>query len=249
MSRPNAKRCISLSLCTVPILPYQAQTTLALPHSFRVPHYPFAGSSCTQDFLPLRSFPHSGLYLELLLIQPFAPHTFICFIATMASADFCTFSTLLRAWLPLTERSVQTSPGTTRFFPSIYLPHLPPLVPCSYWTSTCMAALSPVIALYAVPVRQARGLPAPSFRFHLAMDTLGVRLYPSRYRADSGLSPVRNVRRRAHHHNKSAHRLVSAFIMPRLCFTAHKNVPLDILEHIIYYSIQTHFRLLLRGCQ
>jgi hypothetical protein len=30
------------------------------------------------------------------------------------------------------------------------------------------------------------------------MDTLGVRLYPSRYRADSGLSPVRNVRRRAH---------------------------------------------------
>ena len=118
--------------------------------------------------------------------------------ATMASADFCTFSTPLRAWLPLSERSVQTSPGTTRFFPSIHLPHLPPPVPCSYWTSTCVAVLSLAIALYAVSVRQARGLPAPSFRFHLAMDTLGVRLYPSRYRADSGLSPVRNVRRRAH---------------------------------------------------
>ena len=198
MSRLNAKRCISLSLCTAPFLPYRTQTTLALPHIFRVPHYPFAGSSCTQDFPPLRPFPLSGLYLELLLIQPFAPHTFICLIATMASADFCTFSTPLRAWLPLWERSMQTSPGTTRFFPSIYLPHLPPPVPCSYWTSTWMAALSLAIALYAIPVRQARGLPAPSFRFHLAMDTLGVRLYPSRYRADSGLSPVRNVRRRAH---------------------------------------------------
>ncbi|MBR1482146.1 MAG: DUF1624 domain-containing protein, partial [Ruminococcus sp.] len=42
------------------------------------------------------------------------------------------------------------------------------------------------------------GLPAPSFRFRLTADTLGVRLYPSRCRADSGLSPFRNVRRRAH---------------------------------------------------
>ena len=30
--------------------------------------------------------------------------------------------------------------------------------------------------LYAVPVRQASALPAASFRFHLAMDTLAVRL-------------------------------------------------------------------------
>ena len=45
-----------------------------------------------------------------------------------------------------------------------------------------------------ISVRQSRDLPAPSFRFHLTMDTLGVRLYPSRYRADSGLSPVGNVR-------------------------------------------------------
>ena len=67
---------------------------------------------------------------------------------------------------------MQISPGTTRFFPSIYLPHLPPLVPCSYGTSTWMAALSPTIASYAVPVRQARGLPPTSFRFRLATNTL-----------------------------------------------------------------------------
>ena len=67
---------------------------------------------------------------------------------------------------------MQTSPGTTRFFPSIYLPHLPPLVPCSYGTSTCSAALSPTIASYAVPVRQARGLPPTSFRFRLTTNTL-----------------------------------------------------------------------------
>ena len=49
-----------------------------------------------------------------------------------------------------------------------------------------------------ISVRQTGDLPAPSFRFRLTADTLGVQLYPSRCRADSGLSPVRNVRRRAH---------------------------------------------------
>jgi hypothetical protein len=38
------------------------------------------------------------------------------------------------------------------------------------------------------------------------MDTLGVRLCLSRYRADSGLSPVRNVRRRAHAKKRQAFR-------------------------------------------
>lgn len=97
----------------------------------------------------------------------------------MASADFCTFSTTLRPWLRLSAHSVQTSPGTTRFFPSIYLPHLPHAIPCSYWASTWFAALPSHIAFYAVSVRQARGLPVvslfphpASFRFRLATDTL-----------------------------------------------------------------------------
>jgi hypothetical protein len=97
----------------------------------------------------------------------------------MASADFCVFSTALRLWLRLSAHSAQTSPGTTRFFSSIYLPHLPHAIPCSYWASTCWAALPSHIAFYAVSVRQARGLPVvslfphpASFRFRLTTDTL-----------------------------------------------------------------------------
>ena len=105
---------------------------------------------------------------------------------------------------------MQTSPGTTRFFPSIYLPHLPPLVPCSYGTSTCLAALSPTIASYAVPVRQAGGLPPTSFRFRLTTPPPCPWLRLSRYRTDSGLSPVRNVRRRTHN-TKALPRLRQGF--------------------------------------
>ncbi len=50
-----------------------------------------------------------------------------------------------------------------------------------------------------ISVRQARDLLTPFSRFHLTMDTLGVRLYPSRYRAGSGLSPVRTCAHRAHY--------------------------------------------------
>ena len=97
----------------------------------------------------------------------------------MASADFCAFSAALQLRLRLSARSAQTSPGTTRFFPSIYLPHLPHAIPCSYWASTWYAALPSHIAFYAVSVRQARGLPVvslfphpASFRFRLTTDTL-----------------------------------------------------------------------------
>ena len=50
----------------------------------------------------------------------------------------------------------------------------------------------------AISVRQVKGLLTASFRFHLTMDTLAVQLYPSRCRANSGLTPARNVRRQAH---------------------------------------------------
>ena len=97
----------------------------------------------------------------------------------MASADFYAFSAALQLRLRLSARSAQTSPGTTRFFSSIYLPHLPHTIPCSYWASTCWAALPSHIAFYAVSVRQARGLPVvslfphpASFRFRLTTDTL-----------------------------------------------------------------------------
>ena len=97
----------------------------------------------------------------------------------MASADFYAFSAALQLRLRISARSAQTSPGTTRFFSSISLPHLPHAIPCSYWASTCWAALPSHIAFYAVSVRQARGLPVvslfphpASFRFRLTTDTL-----------------------------------------------------------------------------
>ena len=118
------------------------------------------------------SFGYSGLYWFRPSLEFFSQ-------GTMASADFCAFSTAFRLWLRLSARSAQTSPGTTRFFPSIYLPNLPHAIPCSYWASTCLAALPSHIAFYAVSVRQARGLPVvslfphpASFRFRLTADTL-----------------------------------------------------------------------------
>ena len=82
-------------------------------------------------------------------------------------------------WLPLSRHTSQTSPGTTRFFLSIHLPHLSYLIPCSYWASTCIAALPSCMTLYEISVRQTRDLPVvslfphpASFRFHLTVDTL-----------------------------------------------------------------------------
>lgn len=82
-------------------------------------------------------------------------------------------------WLPLSRRTAQTSLGTTRFFLSIYLPHLSRMIPCSYWALTWVAVLPSCITLYEISVRQTRDLPVvslfphpASFRFHLTMDTL-----------------------------------------------------------------------------
>ena len=97
----------------------------------------------------------------------------------MASADFCALSAASQQRLFLSERFAQISPGTTRFFPSIHLPHLFRMIPCSYWASACMAVLPSCVTSYVVSVRQARGLPVvslfphpASFRFHLTADTL-----------------------------------------------------------------------------
>ena len=82
-------------------------------------------------------------------------------------------------WLLLSEHNAQTSPGTTRFFLSIHLPHLSCMIPCSYWGSTCVAAFPSCITFYEISLRQTRDLPVvilfphpASFRFHLTMDTL-----------------------------------------------------------------------------
>ena len=80
----------------------------------------------------------------------------------MTSADSCAFSTAslsLVQWLPLSKRSTQVSPGTTRFFLSIDLPHLSRMIPCSYRASACLAVLPSHETLYVISVRQTRDLP------------------------------------------------------------------------------------------
>ena len=93
----------------------------------------------------------------------------------MPSADFCNFFPS-----PLDDGSLmaklQTSPGNA-LSPSRLCPsHLRTSFPYRYWTLKIFAFSSSLHASYAISVRQTSALPAASSRFHLAMDTLAVRL-------------------------------------------------------------------------
>ena len=63
-------------------------------------------------------------------------------------------------------------------FPLIYLPHLL-VLPATFGLHRFQPTYPYFPALYVVPVRQAKGLPTASFRFHLTMDTLAVQLCTS----------------------------------------------------------------------
>src|SRR5256885_4310859 len=71
---------------------------------------------------------------------------------------------------------LQTSPGNARSPSRLCPPHLRTSFPYRYRTLKIAAFSSSLHASYAFPVRRASVLPAASFRFHLAMDTLAVRL-------------------------------------------------------------------------
>ena len=63
-------------------------------------------------------------------------------------------------------------------FPLIHLPHLL-VLPATFGLYRLLPTYPYFPALYVVPVRQAKGLPTASFRFHLTMNTLAVQLYTS----------------------------------------------------------------------
>ena len=63
-------------------------------------------------------------------------------------------------------------------FPLIHLPHLL-VLPATFGLHLFEQTYPYFPALYVVPVRQAKGLPTASFRFHLAVDTLAVQLCAS----------------------------------------------------------------------
>ena len=108
----------------------------ALLLSLHVPRYLFAGSPRSLGF-PLS--PHWPSFLRSSDLRLFGPSRFC---GTMASADFSQFVVTTRPFkLSLLLRACETSPGTHTFFLSIYLPHLPHMIPCSDWALTCLAAL------------------------------------------------------------------------------------------------------------
>src|SRR5437870_5004084 len=94
---------------------------------------------------------------------------------TMPSADFCNFLPPL-----LSDGSLWQSCRPPRVMrshlPSFVPPHLRTSFPYRYRTLKIVAFSSSLHASYAISVRQTSALPAASFRFHLAMDTLAVRL-------------------------------------------------------------------------
>src|SRR6266404_321193 len=71
---------------------------------------------------------------------------------------------------------LQISPGNAHPPSRLCPPHIRPSFPYRYWTLKILASSSSLHASYAISVRQTSALPAASFRFHLAMDTLAVRL-------------------------------------------------------------------------
>jgi len=90
---------------------------------------------------------------------------------TMASADFCH-----PLGLPYDDRSLaagkQISQGKTRDFPPIHPPHYAGSLRMTSGFESMRPLAQRIDASYAVRVPRTRSLPAASFRFRLAADTL-----------------------------------------------------------------------------
>ena len=120
----------------------------------------------------------------------------------MASADFlqfrCVSPRMFRGCQSICpSRPCKTSLGKPCFFPLIHLPHLHHGIRAVLDFALYSKLVRPANAFYAVPVRQTKGLPPASFRFHLTMDTLAFG-YGSYCQAHRGLSPLRNSACQAH---------------------------------------------------
>ena len=91
----------------------------------------------------------------------------------MASAD-SSWQALLHAVEIHLLHVHEASRGKTRFFPSIYLPHLHRGFLCSLRALACAAALPTHVCLMRFLFVRPEVCHPASFRFHLAMDTLAI---------------------------------------------------------------------------
>src|SRR5688572_6053581 len=108
---------------------------------------------------------------------------------------------------------LQISPGNAHPPSRLCPPHIRTSFPYRYRTLKILAFSSSLHASYAISVRRASALPAASFRFHLAMDTLAVQLTipPVGFVAD--FHSLVSAPCRAHQNRKprQAHKPVGAF--------------------------------------
>jgi hypothetical protein len=93
---------------------------------------------------------------------------------TMPSADFC--QPIPAPCDAGSTRQIGRSPRVMHPPSRLCPPHIRPCFPYRYWTLKIIAFSSSMTASYAISVRRASALPAASFRSHLAVGTLAVRL-------------------------------------------------------------------------
>ena len=155
-----------LRLCIVPFLPYLSER----PAHSRI-FFVFR-TILLRAALFSEIFCHIWSFLLFPVVLGTSVDSALHLSATMASADFCTFSVTFRSRLFLFRTFRADLPGYHTFL-SLHLP--------AASTTACSVqlldfdlcgGLIPSDSLYTVPVRQARGLPPASFRFHLTVDTL-----------------------------------------------------------------------------
>ena len=117
-------------------------------------------------------------------------------------------------------------------FPSIYLPHLL-VLPATFGLRCFLPSYPYFPALYVVSVRQVRGLPTASSRFHLTMDTLAVQLcassLPTRTRDFHPLEPAHGGRTK----KIATCSQVTIFILYILLSADEPSVILPAIRHII----------------
>ena len=140
---------------------------------------------CVVSFLPLLPLPPLMLSTDVALATKWNVLQLIdC--SPLRSIPITGTSSLL--WALLTSHSslllrlmgppVRPPRLRCALFPLIYLPHLL-VLPATFGLHRHLPTYPYFPALYVVPVRQVKGLPAASFRFHLTMDTLAVQLCTS----------------------------------------------------------------------
>ena len=140
---------------------------------------------CVVSFLPLLPLPPLTLSTDVASATKW---NVLQLIDCSALHSIPITGTSLLLWLLLTSHSslllrlmgppVRPPRLRCALFPSMHLPHLL-VLPTTFGLQCLLPPYPHFRALYAVPVRQVGGLLTASFRFHLTMDTLAVRLCTS----------------------------------------------------------------------